>query len=227
MAEVGNIPVAGSVSCLDASSVAVDCSAGPVTIAEFTPSGALQAGEDYLIDVNQSSQGIGGYQDGTPVAATFGDVRAQTSFTAGQYPLKYTWGSVSNAGAVGGSYLQGQYADATQAFAFKGTSVSLIMWAGPDRGMATVSITGSSVNETIDTYQAAAGDKSFTWTGLSNKKHTVTLTVNGTENPASTSALIGFDAVQVNGSPFAPKLTTTWSDGPGFGYRFSSQTGPR
>src|SRR5262249_24862475 len=143
-----------------------------------------------------------------------------------QYPVKYAWGTEANVNAVGGNYLQERYPGATESFSFTGTSVGLTMWMGPARGTATVTISDTSpVTQVIDTYQATTGDKTFSWSGLANIKHTVKLTVNGANNPPSTGVWIGLDAIQVNGSPATPGLTATWSDGPGFGYRFTGQKG--
>ena len=55
-------------------------------------------------------------------------------------------------------------ADWSESFAFTGTSLDLIMWCGPDRGQASVVITTPGqpdVVQTIDTYSAGAGDKTF------------------------------------------------------------------
>ena len=220
--------LAGKISCLDASNASVNCGAGPVSTARFTPKKALWAGEYYFVNMNPTSSGVVGYSDGVPVAPWQGYVRAQTAFSSDQYPLQYAWGKVVNAAAVGGSYLQDQFADAGESFPFTGTSLDLIMWGGPDRGTAKVTITSAGqadVTQTIDTYAASAGDQTFSFNGLPAGKHTASITLTGQKNAASSGTYIGFDAVRVNGAPFTPKLSATWSDGPGFGYRFTRQKG--
>jgi hypothetical protein len=171
----------------------------------------------------------GGGLPGGSARGRFAGIRPrQRVFGPGDYPLTYKWGSVSYAGAVGGSYLQEGLVNASESFSFTGTSLGLVMWSGPDRGKAKVVITTKGeANNTrgIDTYAATAGDKTFSWTGLSNAKHTVKIVVRGTQNAQSTGPLIGFDAVTVNGTQFNPKLTARWSDGAGTNVWLSGQTG--
>jgi len=224
--QVGPKAVPGTISCLDASNASVSCTQGPVSEARLTPKKALVAGEYYFININPTSAGVVAFSGGAPVTTWQGYVRAQTEFSYAQYPLKYAWGKVSNAAATGGSYLQDQYPGASESFAFTGTSLDLIMWCGPDRGQASVVITTPGqpdVVQTIDTYSAGAGDKTFSFPSLPSGKHTATVTATGNANAASTDTLIGFDAVRVNGSAFAPTLAATWSDGGGFGYVFTRQ----
>jgi len=195
-------------------------------IAQLVPSKPLWAGEYYFMNVNPSSLGVVGYPEGLPVATSQGYVRAQRVFGAAEYPLTYRWGSVSDAAAVGGSYLQEGLVDASESFSFTGSSLDLVMWGGPDRGKAKVTIIGGTkIKQTINTYAATAGDKTFSWTGLAATKHTVRIEVTGTKDARSSAPLIGFDAVEVDGAPFTPKLTARWSDGGGTNVWLSGQAG--
>jgi hypothetical protein len=141
----------------------------------------------------------------------------------------YEWGTVDNASALSGSYVQEQYADASERYSFSGSSFGLVMWTRPDGGTATVRITSATAKtttRTIDTYAAVARDHSFSWTSLAPGKHTVTITTTGAHRTASTGSWITVDGVIVDGATTAaPSLTATWSDGPGYGYVFTGQKG--
>jgi hypothetical protein len=219
--EVGNTPVSGAVSCLDASSTAVNCAAGPVSSATFTATTPLIAGEYYFVNINVGTPppGINGFTSGTMVPATQGYERAPTTVNAFQYPLKYAWGKVKNAGALGGSYLQEVFPGATLTFTASGTSIGLVMWKGPDGGTASVKVTnqGGTVRHlSIDTYAAAAGDATTTVSGLTNTAHRVTITVDGTSNPPSTGSKVRLDATVSGGVTNAtPKVTAFWPNYPG------------
>jgi len=200
-------PLAGTLKCLNAASVVVSCSTGPLTVAQLTPTKALIAGEYYVVDVNKTSSGVHDSAN-LPVAATEVLLRAQTVFSPAQYPLKFGWGSVSNAAASGGSYLQDKWAGASTTWSFTGTSLSLVFWGGPDRGVANVVVTTPgqpNVTATLDTYAAVAGHVTVALPTLLAGSHTVKITANGTKNGTSTDTQVGLDGYQT-----ATTSVTTW-----------------
>jgi hypothetical protein len=139
--------------------------------------------------------------------------------------VTYFWGNVKKAAALGGSFVQDKWQGATEKFSFTGTSLDLVFWGGPNRGKATVTISTSgspAITQAVATHAATAGDKTFSWSGLAAVKHTVTITVKGTRNGASSDTLIGVDAFKVDGiTTDTPVLTASWS--PIFGYTFTTQ----
>jgi hypothetical protein len=221
--------VGGGLDCLDSSFGVVSCATGPVTWVQYWPNKPLTAGENYTMTVNGASAGVVGTPDGVPVASTQGVVRAQTVFGETDYPVKYGWGTVNNASALGGSYVQEQYPQASEKYSFTGSSLDLVMWAGPDRGTAKILITSPGhpkVKQTINTYAAAPGDLTFSWPALVAGKHTVTITATGANIAPSTNTWVAVDAITVDGSTtMTPKGTARWSDGPGYGYAFTGQKG--
>jgi hypothetical protein len=142
----------------------------------------------------------------------------------------YGWGVVKNSSALGGSYVQEQYADASETYSFSGSSLGLVMWMRPNGGTATVTITSTTApkttTNTIDTYSALTGDHTFTFFPLPPGRHTVTITTTGAHDAASKGSWVTIDAISVDGVVTStPVLTATWSDGPGYGYDFTGQGG--
>jgi len=226
--EVGPVAISGAVSCLNAANAAVSCAAGPVSTARFTSTTALIAGEYYFVNVNPSSPGVVDYTTNVPVAVTQGYVRAQTVFTAFQYPVKYTWAKVVNAAALGGSYVREFYPAATESFTATGASLGVVTWNGPDGGTATVTITTPgqpTITQGIDTYAAVAGDVVNTFGGLPAGKHTVKVTVDGAHNGTSTGNWVRIDATVVGGvTNNTPALTAMWPNYPA-AYAYTSTKG--
>lgn len=120
--------------------------------------------------------------------------------------LTYT-GSWTHAGPSSG-YTSGDYdsteswstqAGATVSVPFSGTAVQ---WIGPKNtngGIADVSIDGTQV-ATVDTYAAAGKEFQqvlFSQAGLAPGSHTLTITVTGNQNPASSADTVVVDAINV------------------------------
>jgi Bacterial Ig-like domain (group 3) len=220
-------PLAGTMSCTDTLGNPVSCASGPVLEAYFTPTKSLIAGQYYDIGVNLAAGGIettGGY----PEPTTQVPVRAQTQFGPFDPALTYKWAQVRNAKALGGSYVEEQFAGGTQTFRAKGSSVGIITWDGPTGGTATATVTTpnrNTVTTTINTYQATSGDQTTTISDLPKGTHTVTLTVNGTDVSPSTGTWVGLDGVVVGGTTEnTPKTTALWGNYPG-DYTYTSSKG--
>ena len=221
-------PLPGRLECRTASGSTVNCATKNFKKIAFTPSKALIAGEYYFMNINPTGSGIVSVPDGYTVDPTQNYVRAQTVFTDGQYPLKYSWATVSKRSALGGSYLQEQYAGATATFKAQGQSVAVILLTGPDGGNATVTVKTSgepTVSRSVDTYSASAGSKTVTIGGLSATQHTVSTNVEGTANPLSTGSWIRLDGTVVGGqTQNSPTLTMRWAGYPPI-YSYSSTAG--
>src|SRR5262249_32815459 len=89
-------------------------------------------------------------------------------------------------------------AGATVTYKFRGTSVSWIGYSGPDAGIAVVSVDGGS-ETTVDTYSKDFRGQQvvFTASGLTDAKHTLTITATGGKNVRSSAAQIFVDAFDV------------------------------
>jgi hypothetical protein len=99
-------------------------------------------------------------------------------------------------------------------FTFIGTEVRWVGLAGPQTGIARVSLDGSFQQE-VDTYAPSEiQGVVFTATTLAAGRHTLTIDVTGTRNAASTGASIVVDALDVRArieeSDPAVALTTDW-----------------
>jgi putative lipoic acid-binding regulatory protein len=101
-------------------------------------------------------------------------------------------------------YSEGTAASSTTAgdqatFTFNGTSVSWIGFRGPQTGIASVSLDGTVVAASLDTYapKDAPQETVFTLQGLAPGTHTLTIGVTGQKNPASSGTLIVVDAFDV------------------------------
>jgi hypothetical protein len=219
--EVGGNNIAGVVSCRNESSGPVSCATGPATTATFTTTSPLIAGEYYFVNINPNTSppGVAGYPDGELAPPAQGYERAPTAASAFQYPVKYQWGTVKKAKALGGSYVQEQFPGATLTFTTTSTSIGLVMWDGPDGGTAFVSVKtkGSpTVFQSIDTYASKANDATTTISGLNTATHTVTISVDGASNPSSTSSIVRLDGTVLDGvTDPTPATTSMWPNYPG------------
>ena len=120
--------------------------------------------------------------------------------------LTYT-GAWTHAGPSSG-YTGGDW-DSTESWsATAGDSVTVnftgtaVQWIGPKNtngGIGAVAIDGTQVG-TVDTYAAAGKEFQqvlFSQAGLASGSHTLTITVTGQKNPASSSATVVVDAINV------------------------------
>jgi hypothetical protein len=89
------------------------------------------------------------------------------------------------------------------------TSITWVTRVGPDQGKASVTIDGNAKG-TFDLYQATRAVKNLPFSGLSNKAHTVVVTVLHTKNAASTGYNVQLDSFVVG--------TATRSSDPAIAY---------
>src|SRR5712671_1836371 len=86
-------------------------------------------------------------------------------------------------------------------FTFTGTSVSWIGYHGPQAGIARVILDGTVVADSLDMFipfpSEAPQQTVFTIPGLAPVKHTLTIEVTGSKNPASAGLAIVIDAFDV------------------------------
>jgi beta-galactosidase GanA len=126
------------------------------------------------------------------------DTSSALAYTGG-----WTHANTANSNYTGGDY-DGTESWSTQAgasvsVAFTGTAVQ---WIGPkdtNGGIADVSIDGTQV-ATVDTYDSAGKEDQqvlYSASGLSAGPHTLTITVTGTEDAASSADTVVVDAINV------------------------------
>ncbi len=143
------------------------------------------------------------------------------------------WVGFTDPAADGGAYRASKLSKDTVKFVFSGTAVTWLSRSGPDRGMAAVTIDGSSAG-TFDLYAPSAGAYSQAFSGLTNAAHAIVVKVLGTKNASSTNTWVPVDGFTVGStttqeSSPAVKLGT-WSgqidaNASGGTYRVSSTPG--
>jgi hypothetical protein len=145
-----------------------------------------------------------------------------------------TWSGVRDNFASGTSYRQSSAAGAVMTFHFTGTALTLVTRTGPNQGIATVSI-GGKVRGRFDLYSPSLQEQApKKISGLAKGGHTLTLTVTGQHNPASTGNTVAVDAFKVGGTTTEDTARgLTWSGWSGVaapkanggGYREAATTG--
>jgi len=207
-------PVSASVSCTDASSVAVDCATGSVRHATIDPAGGLISGQNYTVFVAPG---------GSPAITDFGGLtvdpasrafRASTVEQAETSPgAAYSWRTVSVSNAYGGSYTIEHLNGARAIFRFTGTSATWYTNTGPSYGVAYVYVDGHSKG-TFNQYSSHTHYRvARTISGLSSGTHALTVIVRGLKGSThGTGTSVAIDAFTVGGvRQNTPSLTFSWA----------------
>jgi hypothetical protein len=109
----------------------------------------------------------------------------------------YTWARTATSAASGGAFVAEDYAGATYTFTFRGRGVSWVTVLARNMGKATVTIDG--VNKgTYDNYSSSTRYGYVrTFTGLTDKTHTVTITVLRQRRSGATGYKVAVDRFAV------------------------------
>lgn len=203
-------PAAGtSVACTDAALVSVACSSTQVRRAVLTVPG-LVPGEKYTATINPSGAAAITAATGGASVPTLTTPATNIWDASEAAPTNFTWASVADTTASGGSYNADATTGATATFSFTGTSVTWNSFKGPDQGIAGITIDNGP--ETFADLYSATRTPSATTISLSNGPHKLTIRVTGTKNAASTGTTVALDGVGVNGSPVsAPPIVYRWA----------------
>ena len=125
----------------------------------------------------------------TPGPGTYEDTNAAVSFTG-------SWTTFANAGNSGGSAKFSNQTAAAVSLTFDGGAITLVHLKQSNAGIATVSIDGSVVDQ-LDTYNPTQIMQQQKTYAVAAGVHTVTVTVSGNKNAASSGAFVLFDAFVV------------------------------
>jgi hypothetical protein len=108
------------------------------------------------------------------------------------------WEPRSHAFASGGGTRATSVTNATASYTFTGTDIAWISTRADNRGQATVSIDGGPAT-LVDLYNATLQGRRivFAATGLTDGPHTLTVTVLGLKNAASSGFRVDIDAFAV------------------------------
>ena len=107
------------------------------------------------------------------------------------------WESVKDANASGGTWRISKTQGSRLTVSFTGTGIALVYASNPEGGIAGIELDGKT-HENIDMYSQFPESINRTIArGLENTFHTLTLTVSGTRNPASSDSTVIVDAIEV------------------------------
>ena len=108
------------------------------------------------------------------------------------------------------------------AYRFTGTEVTYVANAGPNRGIALVTVAGRQ--QLVDLYAPTHGPKSFLVNGLTDAPHRIRVRPTGTKNEASTGTAVTVDGF-VAGRPRSTTRPSPWSTTAGSGPANASASG--
>lgn len=214
------VDLAATVSCRDGSGAEVACSSKEVSSAELAPAGPLTPGEHYeaLLSPPGASSAITDSPGNAvlPAAAAF---RASPVEDEGSVAADYSWQTISDAKAQGGSYVREHLRAATASFRFRGGSVTWFAVTGPDRGLADVYVDGVLM-QTVDLYSPATQHGvAQSIGGLSPDPHTLTIKVVGAKGTAaSKDTFVTIDALLIDDDRLdtTPAFDFTWQPSDAF-----------
>lgn len=138
-----------------------------------------------------------------PIVSRFQDTDPNLTFTAAwvQADPAFSWSGccvVTPGQPTFGGARVAETAGENATLEFRGTSIKLIGYRGPDAGIARVRVDGGAVSQ-VDLYSPAAKVQEvvFTATGLADTTHTLTVEATGLKRAASTRAQVVVDAFDV------------------------------
>jgi Big-like domain-containing protein len=189
----------GAATSVDTAGPAAPGSLGLTSEAVFTTSGLAAGSHTLVITVTGATTSGGGniVVDAFDVTST-GSPATRIEDTDPAVSYIGPWVHGTDPRASGGTYAEVQVAGAVATLSFTGTGVRWLGYRDTNNGIARVSVDGAFVGE-VDTYSPSPGlAVVFTATGLTSGVHTLTITVTGTKNPASSDTWVIIDAFDVS-----------------------------
>jgi hypothetical protein len=119
------------------------------------------------------------------------DANPQVAYTG-------TWATSTDSRAYGGSYHVSRTSGSSLVVTFQGPRIDWIAALGPCYGIASASIDGSSP-VSVDLYRSTWPEQAtaYSFTGLSDAVHTLTISWTGSRNASATDTYIGADSFDV------------------------------
>jgi hypothetical protein len=138
-------------------------------------------------------RGERGSSAGTGTYVAVDAFRVGSGAVSASPPVTFAWGRFGSSAASGGAYAIEGNGGASFTVTFRGRGVDWVTQLGPNMGKATVTIDGASKG-TFDNYASAARwGYVRTFTGLSDKVHTMTITVLGQRRTGATGTNVVVD----------------------------------
>ena len=211
------VVVGSTLTCYSGGGTAAPC-AGPFRSVRVTPSPALVPGASYRVQVNPT--GVASVVDVSKagvIPLVSAGVRIRTSDDAS---FGNSWGTVADAHAIGGSFAREYRAGATFRTVLTGTSIRYWYVRGPDAGKVRVTIDGVVKDAALDLYAGARTTRAYrSYTGLTNTRHTLVVTVLGQRRTGATGTYATVDAVSTGTSGCTSTAGCSYTPG---GYRWAT-----
>lgn len=200
----------------------VNCLRGPVREVALVPRKPLKTWWPYNVE---ATSGVVGHADETPLSPFFSGWTSSAEISPFLPTVSYTWATIADPTALGGSYLFEEYPGASQSFTARGSQVGVVTLDGPDGGKATVWVETPGyplITQEIDTYNPVWGPVSHPIANLPKGEHVFTVVVQGERNEASSGQRIRLDGISLGKRVVAtPKTVARWPNFPG-GFVYSA-----
>ena len=205
--------VPSSRTCVSKEGRTVDCGTGKVVSVTLQPEETLISGQTYaaIVDPAEAVSPIVD-RSGNAALTAEQDVTMPTDVEQGSAAVRYSWRTVSDRSAYGGSYVADHLEGASASFTFSGTQVTWYTVTGPTQGKASISIDGHA-RGTFNGYEATVHTKvAHVFSGLAKGSHTITVRVLGQKGATTASdAQVAIDAFRAGGkSWWTPAVDPSW-----------------
>jgi hypothetical protein len=198
-------PVTTTMACSNDADDPTDCANTDVRHVELTPASRPVLGQYFRVQVNPVGNELIADDLGN-VAGTVDDlVRAATSANENAVGATFTWRTVKDKKAQGGSYVSEHRKGARASWTFSGKAVTWFTLTGPTQGKADVYVDGvrkTTVNNYASTVKHGVAR---TVKGLAKGSHTVEIRVLGQKGSKRGKGTF----VAIDGFKVGKKLTTT------------------
>lgn len=214
--------VAHTRACLTLTLEPTPCGSADVRKVNLKPDESWVLGERYRVRINPS--GSATVVDDLDNVASTSDSAFRVQTWTEELGATYTWRTVTNDRARGGSYLVERRAGARATWTFSGRTLTWLTVSGPSHGKAELYVDGT-LRGTYNNYSERMHfDVEHKLTGLGSGKHTVELRVLGRKGArAGSGTLVALDGfVTASGGVATPNVAQTWqrttNDGASNGY---------
>lgn len=206
-------PLEAGISCRTRAGEPTSCSIGRVRVAHLNPRPVLLSGRKYTVVVNPSGASPIRDWSGNAARSSTMTFRAPVEQEETSPRATFSWRSVPDARAFGGSYRTDDTRGATSSFAFTGTSVTWYTVVGAGQGKALVAIDGVNRPEVNNYAERTSFRVARRYGGLGPGGHRITIRALGEKGSVlGSGASVAVDAFAVDGTHVtAPAVTYRWA----------------
>jgi hypothetical protein len=198
-------PLSTTQVCSDQADAATDCTNTDVRHVELTPASRLMLGQYYRVQVNPVGNEVIADDLGNVSATVDDGVRAATSANESSVGATFTWRTVKDKKAKGGSYVSEHRKGARASWTFSGKTVTWYTLTGPTQGKADVYVDGVR-KTTVNNYAGSVKHGvARTVKGLAKGTHTIEVRVLGKKGSKRGKGTF----VAIDGFKVGTKVTAT------------------